>query len=192
MKIYSINRSKIYLVFILFVFIPVKINAQFWKGALWGIANAMQNAANQQQRNQYQYQNNNRSSERSAPKTEVTKEHQIESDGFTWYEIRTRKDYKSTFSALSENGNTLIPQGKYDLIVYHTTNDGWFGVHKDGKEGVYTKEGRMICDAIYDNASYHKNDDGIYIEVKKDGKTGVIDEYGKFIITPSSLYTSVY
>lgn len=101
-------------------------------------------------------------------------------------------DYKSTFSALSENGNTLIPQGKYDLIVYHTTNDGWFGVHKDGKEGVYTKEGRMICDAIYDNAYYHKNDDGIYIEVKKDGKTGVIDEYGKFIITPSSLYNKSF
>lgn len=113
---------------------------------------------------------------------------QTEGDGFVWYRVRgtNGKD-----GAEDVNGNTLIP-AIYDFIVYHETADGWFGIQKNRKHGVYTPDGRMICDAVYDAAYYRKEDDGIWIKFEQNGKTGALDGYGNVLVAPSALYNDSF
>lgn len=113
---------------------------------------------------------------------------QTEGDGFVWYRVRGNSGQDG---AQDVNGNTLIP-AIYDLVVYHETDGGWFGTIKNQKHGVYTSEGRKICDAIYDAAYYRSEDDGVWIRIEQNGKTGALDAYGNVIVTPSAMYNDSF
>lgn len=118
------------------------------------------------------------------------KERQQEEDGFVWYRVWNDND-RSAYGAQDENGKTLIPL-KYDLVGYLTMDGGYFIVRKNNKDGVYTKEGRCICDAIYDKAYYFKDSIGTYVGFVDNGKRGALDEYGRIIVPPSSQYKSLF
>lgn len=158
--------------FIALVGFPCNVQAQFWSGFLQGFNQGIQNYSRQQSYNRQQ-------SYTKKQVSELHKDVQKEDDGYIWTEVRTWNGTKSiNYGAQDENGNTLIPQ-KYDLICYHTTNGGWFNVTLKDKEGVYTKGGHCICDAIYDNAVFRKEGDDIYVKVEQNGKTGILDKNGK-------------
>ena len=171
--------------FIALVGFPCNVQAQFWSGFLQGLNQGIQNYSRQQSYNRQQ-------SYTKKQVSELHKDVQKEDDGFIWTKVRTWNGTKSiNYGAQDENGNTLIPQ-KYDLICYQTTNGGWFNVTLKDKEGVYTKGGHCICDAIYDNAVYREEGDDIYVEVEQNGKTGILDKNGNYIISPSSAYKFIF
>lgn len=63
------------------------------------------------------------------------------------------------------------------------TNNNLFLDKKDGKYGYVDKNGVVIVDYVYDDAT-EQNDYG-YAAVKSDGKWGTIDQAGKIVVTPS-------
>lgn len=63
------------------------------------------------------------------------------------------------------------------------TNNTLFLDKKNGKYGYVNKEGIVVVDYIYDDAS-EQNEFG-YASIKKDGKWGCIDSKGKQVVTPS-------
>lgn len=122
----------------------------------------------------------------------LQKDTENEKDGFVWTKLRTWNGEEFiNYGAQDSEGNTLIPQ-KYDLLYYSTSNGGYFRVKLKGKEGIYTKDGHCICDAIYDNAFYNKEGNDIYVKVKRNGELGIIDKNGNYIITPNSAYKSLF
>lgn len=63
------------------------------------------------------------------------------------------------------------------------TNNTLFVSKKDGKYGFVDKDGNVVVDYIYDDAT-NQNDFG-YAGIKKDGKWGSIDKNGKVIQEPT-------
>ena len=71
------------------------------------------------------------------------------------------------------------------------TSNTLFLSKKDGKYGYTDKDGRVVVDYIYDDAT-EQNKYG-YAAVKKDGKWGSIDKAGKLVLEPSlNLDNSTY
>lgn len=58
-----------------------------------------------------------------------------------------------------------------------------FITKSNGKYGFINKEGKVVVEPIYDDAT-EQNDYG-YVSVKKDGKWGAIDQYGNVVVEPS-------
>ncbi len=58
-----------------------------------------------------------------------------------------------------------------------------FITKENGKCGFIDKDGKVVVEAIYDDAT-EQNDYG-YAAVKKDGKWGAIDQYGNVVIAPT-------
>ena len=63
------------------------------------------------------------------------------------------------------------------------TSNNLYLSKKDGKYGFIDKDGKVVVDYIYDDAT-EQNDYG-YASVKKDGKWGSIDHQGKTVIEPT-------
>lgn len=167
--------------------VPNKAHAQFWGGFLQGVGAALQNYNNQQRYNNYQ-SSQNYVKKTSVEKREIRKDRQIESDGFEWIEVKTWNGFGFiNYGALNDNSESIIPQ-KYSLIVYHTSDGGWFTVCLKEKEGVYKINGHRICEAIYDEVFYRKVGDVAYVKVKINGKTGIVGENGQYIVQPSMKY----
>ena len=163
---------------------PVNIHAQFWDGVLMGIANAMQNY------NYNQQFRTNAPSNRTTTKTksERKKELKEEYDGFSWYQVWTWNGTKYVnYGAQDINGKPLISE-RYEFVYYR---DGYFHVEKNGKKGLYTKEGRCICEAKYNNIYVREEDDGTYFEFEDNVGLGIMNDKGRVIIPSSSLYKSI-
>lgn len=163
---------------------PVNIHAQFWDGVLMGIANAMQNY------NYNQQFRTNAPSNRTTTKTKSEREKKLreEDDGFSWYQVRTWNgtDFVN-YGAQDINGRPLISE-RYEFVYYR---DGYFHVEKNGKKGLYTKEGKCICEAKYNEIHVWEEDDGTYIEFKDNVGIGIMNDKGRVIIPSSSLYKSI-
>lgn len=174
-----------FLLFVLWVY-PVNIHAQFWDGVLMGIANAMQNY------NYNQQFRTNAPSNRTTTKTKSEREKKLmeEDDGFSWYKIHTWNgtDFVNC-GAQDINGKPLISE-RYDFL-YYSESSGFFYVKKNGKEGLYSKDGGCICEAKYNEIFVHKKDDGTYIEFKDNVGIGIMNDKGRVIIPSSSLYKSI-
>lgn len=167
--------------------VPNKVHAQFWGGFLQGVGAALQNYNNQQRYNNYQ-SSQNYVKKTSVEKREIRKDRQTESDGFEWIEVKTWNGFSFiNYGALNNNSESIIPQ-KYSLIVYHTSDGGWFTVRLKEKKGVYKINGHRICEAIYDEVFYRKVGDVAYVKVKINGKTGIVGENGQYIVQPSMKY----
>lgn len=180
MKINNIFKQS--LLFIALVVFPYNSQAQFWIGLLHGLNQGLETYNRQQT---YIRQHNHGSEEKTR---ELRKKVQKESDGFVWTKLYTWNGHEYiNYGAKDSEGNTLVPQ-KYDLICYHKSHDGWFSVHLNNKEGIYTKEGHCICEAIYDDVLYLKEGGNVYVDVKTNGKRGIIDKNGNYLIAPSSIY----
>lgn len=172
--------------FVLFT-VPNRTYAQFWGGFLQGVGAALQNFNNQQRYDNYQSKQNY---VRKSPveKYEIQKKSKVESDGFEWIQVKTWNGHDFiNYGALNSDGKSIIPQ-KYSMIYYHITDGGWFCVSLNEKEGVYDTEGRCICEPIYDDVYYNKVKSGVYVEVKINGKTGIVDEWGQYIVQPNIKY----
>lgn len=168
----------------MFCVCPVNIHAQFWDGVLMGIANAMQNY------NYNQQFRTNAPSNRTTTKTflERKKELKEEYDGFSWYQVWTWNGTKYVnYGAQDINGKPLISE-RYEFVYYR---DGYFHVEKNGKKGLYTKEGRCICEAKYNNIYVREEDDGTYFEFEDNVGLGIMNDKGRVIIPSSSLYKSI-
>ena len=63
------------------------------------------------------------------------------------------------------------------------TSNTLFLSKKDGKYGFVDKDGKVVVDYQYDDAT-EQNVDG-YVSVKKDGKWGSIDRQGKVVVEPT-------
>ena len=63
------------------------------------------------------------------------------------------------------------------------TSNTLFISKKDGKYGFVDKEGNVVVDYIYDDAT-QQNEYG-FAGVKKDGKWGVVDKQGKLLQEPT-------
>ena len=149
-----------------------------------GIANAMQNY------NYNQQFRTNAPSNRTTTKTKSEREKKLreEDDGFSWYQVRTWNgtDFVN-YGAQDINGRPLISE-RYEFVYYR---DGYFHVEKNGKKGLYTKEGKCICEAKYNEIHVWEEDDGTYIEFKDNVGIGIMNDKGRVIIPSSSLYKSI-
>lgn len=92
------------------------------------------------------------------------------SDGYV--KVRVDNDYKYYNFRLEEKTSQEI----------FTTNT-LFLSRQNGKYGFVDKNGVVIVDYIYDDAT-EQNDYG-YVAVKQNGKWGAIDQTGKVVVTPS-------
>lgn len=170
---------------------PCNAQAQFWAGFLQGLCDGIQNLQRQQTYSQQQTYNRQQNYKKEHV-SELQKDTKKEEDGFVWKELSTWNGEKFiNYGAQDSEGNTLIPQ-KYDLLYYSTSDDGYFLVKLNGKEGIYAKDGHCICDAIYDDVLYYKKGNDIYVKVKRNGELGIIDKNGNYIITPNSAYKSLF
>lgn len=68
------------------------------------------------------------------------------------------------------------------------TDNTLFVTKQNGKYGLIDKDGNVIVDPIYDDAT-EQNDYG-YVAVKKDGKWGAVDQEGKLVIEPKYTLTN--
>lgn len=176
---------------------PCNAQAQFWTGFLQGLCDGIQNLQRQQTYNQQQTYSqqqtyNRQQNYKKEHVSELQKDTKKEKDGFVWKKLSTWNGEKFiNYGAQDSEGNTLIPQ-KYDLLSYSTSDGGYFRVKLNRKEGIYTKDGHCICDAIYDNAFYNKEGNDIYVEVERNGELGIIDKNGNYIITPNSAYKFLF
>lgn len=75
---------------------------------------------------------------------------------------------------------------KSNKEVYSTNT--LFVTKVNGKYGFVNKDGKVVVEAIYDDAT-EQNDYG-YVAVKKDGKWGAIDQYGKVVIEPTYMLSN--
>lgn len=120
----------------------------------------------------------------STASTRTTAQKKTESDGYVWYKTNGPG---GTHGAIAEDGSIIVPT-EYTYICYHTTDGGWFAVGNNGLEGAYTTTGHKLCDPLYEAVYYRKEEDGVYVKFKKDGKTGALDINGNVIVRPSALY----
>lgn len=88
-----------------------------------------------------------------------------------YLKIRVDEEYKYYNFKFEEKKNTDI----------YSSNDIFLS-KKDGKYGYVDKQGNVVVDYIYDDAT-EENEYG-YSSVKKDGLWGVIDEKGNIILEP--------
>lgn len=86
--------------------------------------------------------------------------------------VRQGNEYKYYNFKFEEKKNTQI-----------LTNNTLFLSKKDGKYGYVNKDGVVVVNYIYDDAT-EQNDSG-YAAIKKDGKWGAIDENGNIVVEPS-------
>ena len=89
-----------------------------------------------------------------------------------YIEIRQEDEYKYYNFRFEE-------QNQADIF----TNNTLFVSKKDGKYGFVDKNGNIVVDYIYDDAT--KQNDFGYAGVKKDGKWGAIDKNGKVVQEPT-------
>lgn len=74
---------------------------------------------------------------------------------------------------------TLEEKASKDILTSNTL----FLSKKDGKYGYVNKQGNVVVDYIYEDAT-EQNDSG-YVAVKKDGKWGSLNKDGKVIVEPT-------
>ena len=79
---------------------------------------------------------------------------------------------------------SFILEPKYDNISYICQSES-FLVSSDKKYGIFSKDGKMKIDILYDEIVSMGQDYGLYV-VKVDDKFGVVDENGKIIIYPEN------
>lgn len=89
-----------------------------------------------------------------------------------YMKVRQGNEYKYYNFKFEEKKNTQI-----------LTNNTLFLSKKDGKYGYVNKDGVVVVNYIYDDAT-EQNDSG-YAAIKKDGKWGAIDENGNIVVEPS-------
>ena len=124
------------------------IDAQFWGGFLQGALMGAQNVARQQQIRQQQERERRRQEEANR----IKKDLKIET-GFKWY--NTEQNGKE--GAEDYYHNTLIPLSRgYEMIVFHHEDEhiGYFGVHKNGKEGACDLTGKEVLSCNYNSIIY--------------------------------------
>ena len=83
-----------------------------------------------------------------------------------------------------DNSPKFILEPKYDNISYICESES-FLVSSNQKNGIFSKEGKMKIDILYDEIISMGQDYGFYI-VKLDNKYGVVDGNGKIIIHPEN------
>ena len=88
-----------------------------------------------------------------------------------YMKIRIENEYKYYNFKFEEKNNTEI-----------LTNNKIFLSKKDGKYGYIDKDGNVVVDYIYDDATELNNYN--YAAVKQNGLWGSIDEKGKIILAP--------
>lgn len=88
-----------------------------------------------------------------------------------YMKIRIENEYKYYNFKFEEKSNTEI-----------LTNNKIFLSKKDGKYGYIDKDGKVVVDYIYDDATELNNYN--YAAVKQNGLWGAIDEKGKIIVAP--------
>ncbi|MCR5193074.1 MAG: WG repeat-containing protein [Bacteroidales bacterium] len=124
----------------------------------------------------------------SATWAQTTKDLRTENDGFKWY--NTFSSDSRHQGAESSDGTTLIPLSRgYTFICYHSESYGcgYFGVRKNGKEGVCNIKGKEIIapergyDKIY---LFIESPNKGYYKVVRNSKQGACDLKGKEIIAP--------
>lgn len=91
--------------------------------------------------------------------------------------IKSQDDIKYYNYKLEEKSNK-------DVYATNTL----FITKTNGKYGFINKEGKVVVEPIYDDAT-EQNDYG-YVSVKKDGKWGTIDQYGKVVVEPMYVLTN--
>ena len=89
-----------------------------------------------------------------------------------YMKVRQGNEYKYYNFKFEEKKNTQI-----------LTNNTLFLSKKDGKYGYVNKDGVVVVNYIYDDAT-EQNDSG-YAAIKKDEKWGAIDENGNIVVEPS-------
>lgn len=105
-----------------------------------------------------------------------------EERGDTFKYILVRDNGSGQKGVESTDGRVLVPMGKYDLIVFHSSNGGWFGLHRGGIESAYSVEGTELIPFSrgYEFIAKQKE----YFGVMKDGLEGACDFNGNEIIAP--------